>query len=341
MMLDPDLTNDWLSFEEFKRRHVKVPVEEYTNEVLEAIERPVVSVVIITYQHVEYIQAAIDAVLMQETEFPFEIIIGDDGSTDGTREICIKYAEKFPDRIRLFLHVRENNIRILGRASGIFQIAYNLYQCRGQYLAITSGDDFWQDKKKLRKQVDCLEENFDCSFSYHDHVRLFPETGKIEGPFSVDRIQTVLGRNVFSKLPEEFLSVMQEDTFLKFFWRQIGTPRYIKSVNPAVIRFHGESMYTSLDAESNYLQRKNLWNKIILACRNEKNIRKNAEKKLIEVIFYNYHNRKTYSFHRKIKKIALELRQNNQLRAGIMHILWLSLGKLTRNRFSKSRVRSA
>ena len=63
---------------------------------------PLVSVSVVTYNQIEYIKKCLDSVLMQETDLPFEIIVGEDGSTDGTREICIEFAEKYPDKIRLF-----------------------------------------------------------------------------------------------------------------------------------------------------------------------------------------------------------------------------------------------
>src|SRR5687768_3422625 len=69
---------------------------------------PVVSVCVQTYQHAKYISKCLDGILKQETNFPFEILIGEDMSSDGTREICIEYARKYPDIIRLFLHRREN-----------------------------------------------------------------------------------------------------------------------------------------------------------------------------------------------------------------------------------------
>ncbi|MDZ7795668.1 MAG: glycosyltransferase [Candidatus Marinimicrobia bacterium] len=65
-----------------------------------------VSVVVVTYQHSNYIKDCLDGILMQKTDFPVEILLGEDASTDGTREICIEYANKYPDKIRLFLHHR-------------------------------------------------------------------------------------------------------------------------------------------------------------------------------------------------------------------------------------------
>jgi glycosyltransferase involved in cell wall biosynthesis len=129
---------------------------------------PFVSVTVTTYQQATYIGACLDSILMQKTDFPFEIIIGDDGSTDGTGKICIQYAEKYPDKIRLFIRDRstshyESVDRIL-RFNGIF----TRMTARGRYTAICEGDDYWVDPNKLRKQIVYLERNENCSVCFHN-----------------------------------------------------------------------------------------------------------------------------------------------------------------------------
>ena len=81
-------------------RNTKLCDVEYPNEVPANV---LVSVVMMTYNQREYIGQAIEGVLMQDVDFPFELCIGEDGSSDGTRDICIQYAKKYPNRIRLFL----------------------------------------------------------------------------------------------------------------------------------------------------------------------------------------------------------------------------------------------
>src|SRR5699024_4437306 len=98
-----------MDFEDFKSSYQKFPVEHYPNS---APYNPMVSVCVQTYQHGYYINECLDGIVMQETDFSYEILLGDDGSTDGTRESCVEYAEKYPDKIRLFLHNRENNIKV-------------------------------------------------------------------------------------------------------------------------------------------------------------------------------------------------------------------------------------
>ncbi len=126
--------------------------------------QPLVSVVTTTYQHAPYIRQCLDSILMQETDFPYEIIIGEDGSTDGTREICIQYAEKYPDKIRLFLRDRAISHYVDSNAN---HIRFNGYFCRaearGEYVAICEGDDYWIDKYKLSIQVQYLNKNKDAT----------------------------------------------------------------------------------------------------------------------------------------------------------------------------------
>src|SRR5690606_21433837 len=142
-----------MNFQEFKKEYQKVPVEEFPSNVPDS---PKVSVLVQTYNHAPYIRQCLDGILMQETDFDFEILLGEDASTDGTREICIEYAQEHPDKIRLFLHSRENNISINGRPSGRFNFCNNLFEANGEYIAFCEGDDYWIDEFKLQKQMDFL-----------------------------------------------------------------------------------------------------------------------------------------------------------------------------------------
>lgn len=127
-----------------------------------------VSVCVHTFQHKNFITSCIEGILSQQTSFPFELLIGDDSSADGTREICLDYAKRYPGKIRLFLHHRENNIRINGSPSGRYNFIYNLNAARGKYIAICEGDDSWTDPRKLQKQVDILEADDSVSLVFHN-----------------------------------------------------------------------------------------------------------------------------------------------------------------------------
>jgi glycosyltransferase involved in cell wall biosynthesis len=158
-----------------KLSHVKV--KEYENS---CTDIPLVSICIVTYQHVDFIAQCLDSVLMQKTNFSYEIILGEDESTDGTREICIDYAKKYPDKIRLFLHSRENNIKINNTPTGRFNFLYGLSQARGKYIALLDGDDLWINNLKLKKQVDILESNTSYGLVYSDVNYFYESSGKID-----------------------------------------------------------------------------------------------------------------------------------------------------------------
>ncbi len=118
---------------------------------------PVVSVCLITYNHASHIRECLDGILMQETNFPFEICIGEDDSADGTREICVEYAEKHPDRVRLILRSQSESGREAYVAQGNYNYVETLRACRGKYFADADGDDVWLDPLKLQKQFDVME----------------------------------------------------------------------------------------------------------------------------------------------------------------------------------------
>lgn len=151
---------------------------EYTPPGHKLVENPKISVCITTYNHEKYIAEALDSVLMQETDFPFEIIVGEDESSDGTREICKQYKERYPDRIRLFLNSRENVIYIEGLATGRWNMLNNIEHARGGFVALLEGDDYWTDVSKLDLQVKLLDSRPDLSFCFHKAWVKDPEPDK-------------------------------------------------------------------------------------------------------------------------------------------------------------------
>src|SRR5258706_12269370 len=125
-----------------------------------------VSVSITTFNQQAYIAQALDGVLMQRVNFDYEIVIGDDYSTDNTRRILQAYQTQHPDKIRLLLP--ERNLGLLGKHN--FIAALNA--CRGQYIALLDGDDYWIDPQKLQKQADSLDSHGDYAFSCHRVLRV-------------------------------------------------------------------------------------------------------------------------------------------------------------------------
>ena len=125
------------------------------------MQEPLVSVHMITYNHEPYIRKAIECVLAQKTNFPFELVIGEDCSTDGTREIAFDYAKRYPDVIRVI--TSEYNV---GMMNNTFRTSM---ACRGRYIAYCEGDDYWHHPEKLQKQVDYMETHPHCGLVCSDY----------------------------------------------------------------------------------------------------------------------------------------------------------------------------
>lgn len=132
----------------------------------------IVSICMIAYNHEAYIKQAIEGVLMQECNFDYELVIGEDCSLDATRDICIYYASNHK-QIRLLNN--EVNIGVMPN------FIKTLQACRGKYIALCEGDDYWTDPLKLKKQVDFLEENPEYVMSFHKIGYLV--NGEIKGSY--------------------------------------------------------------------------------------------------------------------------------------------------------------
>jgi hypothetical protein len=130
-----------------------------------AADTPVrVSVLVTSYQHERYIARALEGVLEQGDAVSFEILVGDDASTDGSRSIIAEYARARPDRIRTFFP--ESNLGLGGKL--LFQEL--LSRARGEYIANLDGDDYWTSPAKLARQVRYMDEHPECSMSFHNVV---------------------------------------------------------------------------------------------------------------------------------------------------------------------------
>lgn len=131
--------------------------------------RPIVSIIMITFNHERYISKAIEGVLIQKTNFNFELIIGEDCSNDNTANIVNKYAQKYPEIIK----ARFNNPNL-----GMMQNFIKTFDdCTGNYIALCEGDDYWTDPYKLQKQVDFLEANEGFAICHHN-MQVIYEDGR-------------------------------------------------------------------------------------------------------------------------------------------------------------------
>ncbi|MBK6882624.1 MAG: glycosyltransferase [Flavobacteriales bacterium] len=128
---------------------------EVPNQVLNST--PLVSVLVTTFRHAGYIEQCLNGILEQQVDFAFELLVGEDESTDGTREVCQRIAAAHPDRVRLFLRSRKDVIKIFGKPTGRANFMHLMRSARGKYVALCEGDDHWIDPKKLQRQVEAME----------------------------------------------------------------------------------------------------------------------------------------------------------------------------------------
>lgn len=128
-----------------------------------------VSVIMLAYNIENYIEIAIKGVLSQKTDYPVELIIGEDRSTDRTYEICKRYQEKYPELITVIRH--EKNL-------GYQRNYMETYKhCRGEYVAVCDGDDYWFDRRKLQRATDFLDTHSQFAICFHRVVNYYEEDG--------------------------------------------------------------------------------------------------------------------------------------------------------------------
>jgi glycosyltransferase involved in cell wall biosynthesis len=158
---------------------------------------PVVSVHMATYNHEPFIRQAIEGVMMQKTNFEFELVIGEDCSTDKTREICFEYQKKYPDKIRVLwseknLHLNPHPAGKNGRRT--------LVRCRGEFIAYCEGDDYWIDPLKLQKQVDVMRQHKNVGLCFGVADSLNETTGETVQGKPYDHALFVMAGREFNAL---------------------------------------------------------------------------------------------------------------------------------------------
>jgi glycosyltransferase involved in cell wall biosynthesis len=163
---------------------------------------PMISVCMITYNHEPYIARAIEGVLEQESPYTYELVIGEDHSTDRTREICLEYERMHPGVVTV---LRSNvNLGITGN------FARTLGACAGKYVALCEGDDFWTNRSKLHQQVKVLEE----------HPEYVMTCGRVEMVNEVG-----LTPDDTSQLEEQLIRIKREPGFFDLLeYNMINTP---------------------------------------------------------------------------------------------------------------------
>ena len=135
-----------------------------------------VSIVCITYNQVEYIGDALDSFIMQKTNFEYEVLVHDDASTDGTKEIIYEYEKRYPEIIKP-IYQDENQY---SKGTKIFK-SFQFPRAKGKYISFCEGDDYWTDPNKLQKQYDFMEENSDYYLCTHAANKVSAKTKAIVG----------------------------------------------------------------------------------------------------------------------------------------------------------------
>jgi glycosyltransferase involved in cell wall biosynthesis len=219
-----------------------------------AAGRPRVSVLLVTYNHAAYIREAVDSVLSQDLVGDLELVIGEDCSTDGTRDILEEYVRRDPQEVRLF--PRERN---LGLAENLRR-AWS--ECRGDYIAMLEGDDYWCKRRKLAQQVAAMDAHPDWTMCFH-RIQVTNEAGR--PPFLepqednfphetgladilkrnyIGNVSTMYRRGVVPKIPASLARVVHQDWPLHVLHARQGKIGYLPDVM-GVWRHHAGSMWSS------------------------------------------------------------------------------------------------
>ncbi|WP_094288530.1 glycosyltransferase family 2 protein [Mycobacterium lehmannii] len=156
---------------------------------------PKVSVVSVTYNHEAYIRDALNGFVAQKTDFPVEVIVADDGSTDASPAIIRDYATRYPELFRPIL--RSKNVGVNANTKDALSSA------RGEYVALCDGDDYWTDPMKLSKQAAFLDEHPDIAVCFHP-VRTIWTAGDYDESTKLQDVLRTLERVVFPEFPPFF-----------------------------------------------------------------------------------------------------------------------------------------
>ena len=227
-----------------------------------------VSACLITYNQEKYIEECIKGALSQKID-RYEIIIGDDCSTDRTSEICSKYDELYPNLIKYYR--REQNLGMIGNWITTIQNA------QGKYIALCEGDDYWTDPLKLQKQVDFLEENEEYVVTSHN-AKVINSEGEILKQRQLPKLTsnkeysqqtlkkgihlltlTIVFRNVYfsSIFKEYFVNILNADTYLISCLGFYGKGMYLDNIGDACYRVHEGGVWSK---KSEFIKFRNLIN---------------------------------------------------------------------------------
>jgi glycosyltransferase involved in cell wall biosynthesis len=155
-------------------------------------ERPVVSVLVVTYKHEAVLADAIEGIAAQKTDFPIEIVVAEDNSPDGTRDVAIAMQRKYPHLVRVLFTPQNKG----GAPNSIFGIS----KCRGEFIAICEGDDFWIDEDKLARQVAAMRRLPQVDLAFTRGFRFYSDGTRVPEWSYGDEERVVQAPELFASL---------------------------------------------------------------------------------------------------------------------------------------------
>lgn len=175
-------------------------------------DHPLVSVRCTAFNHEKYIAECLDGILMQRTNFPFELVVHEDASTDKTADIIREYEKRFP-RVVVPIYETENQY---SKQDGSFTRIINAH-LTGKYIAMCEGDDYWTDPDKLQRQVDFLEIHPEYSMIFHDaHIKNELENNSITQVYPTLENRDYSASELFEKWTVPTASILYRREILKF-----------------------------------------------------------------------------------------------------------------------------
>ena len=223
---------------------------------------PIVSVCMITYGHENFIEQAIRGVLMQECNFEIELILANDCSPDKTDALIQGILKSHPRATIINYFKHEKNIGMIPN------FIFGMKQCKGKYIAMCEGDDYWTDPLKLQKQVDFLESNSEYAICFHQ-VNILRNGIVINDTISkgvaqkttindlakgnyIHTCSVVYRNNLFAEFPEYFKEAPVGDYFLHLLNARYGAIKYMDE-SMGIYRIHGSSTWSSKTQEEQVL----------------------------------------------------------------------------------------
>ena len=214
--------------------------------------KPMVSVCVFAYNHEKYLAEALDSVLIQKVDFEYEVIIGEDYSTDSTLQIAQDYQARYPNQIKVVQSGHKEKLVINGHATARYNFLNVLSLSKGKYIALLDGDDYWIDPYKLQKQIDFLNQHEEYSFTFHNvyldntesgatgvvrhtyHPSDFSERDRFEDLLLINNIvptsSVVLRNNIPKVFPAAFYKVPVGDWPFHIFNLNFGLVKYMEDV---------------------------------------------------------------------------------------------------------------